>query len=240
MKNDATKVELIEAYKKHIVKHHPDNYPGASDIIKTIQHAYEVLTNDKTRSIYDLFCTHILYGPQEDGAEKTHALAYPKPSWVVQKNDIVYIADMSLRNIYMGKKSTVSTKDMTIEVDIKKGTKDGERITYKGMGCQQRTGPPGDLVIIINRIEYPLFQQRNCNIHCSIDIDQTVASKGGELCIRHPSGNIICLELKPGEIRGPGMQKIFKKMGHPLVGKKDKGDMQVKFNLYFPYADISI
>ncbi|KAJ1804739.1 Type I HSP40 co-chaperone, partial [Coemansia sp. RSA 2598] len=164
-----------------------------------------------------------------DDVYESGAIMYPKPSWVVQKNDIVYVMDISLKNTYSGKKSTVTTKEVSVEVDIKKGARDGQRITYKGKGKQPRSGPPGDLIVIINRIEYPFFQQRkNSNIYCNLEIDHRVATKGGELCIRHPTGRIVCIRLEPGEIHcKPGMQKVLKNMGIESKDKKRAGDMHI-------------
>ncbi|KAJ2707984.1 Type I HSP40 co-chaperone [Coemansia sp. IMI 203386] len=248
--NSASKQEIVEAYKQHIVKHHPDNYPHASDIIKAVQHAYEVLSNQKTRNIYDSFCRNILYHSLSDDSDEDESasadyeigpIVYPKPSWVVQKNDIVYVMDMSLRNIYTGKKSTVVTKEASVEVDIKKGAKDGQRITYKGKGKVPRNGPSGDLIVIINRAEYPFFEKRQHDIYCKIEVGHKIATEGAELCIRHPSGKILCVRLDPGEIhREPSMQKVLKNKGLESKDSKKTGDMHIEFQLYFPYANITI
>ncbi|KAJ1795871.1 mitochondrial protein import protein MAS5, partial [Coemansia sp. RSA 2399] len=181
--NSAPTADIKEAYKQHITKHNPDNYPGASDVIKLVQHAYEVLSNYETRRIYDLFCTHILYnGGADNTCTGSHQMfMYPKPEWVAQKNDIVHVVDMSIRNVYQGKKTKVVTKDACVEVDIARGTKDGQRLVYRGKGLRTTGGLPGDLVIIINRIDYPFFLQKSIDLFCKIDIDEKVAQGGGEI-----------------------------------------------------------
>ncbi|KAJ1648505.1 Type I HSP40 co-chaperone [Coemansia asiatica] len=181
-------------------------------------------------------------GSSGDGdVYESGAFVYPKPSWVVQKNDIVYVMDISLRNTYSGKKSTVTTKEISVEVDIKKGVSDGQRVTYKGKGKKPWNGLPGDLIVIINRIEYPFYQHKKLDIYCSIEIDHRAAIEGSELCIRHPSGKILCVRLDPGEIyRESGMQKVLKSIGLESKDKKRMGDMYLKFRIYFPFANVAI
>ncbi|KAJ2027031.1 Type I HSP40 co-chaperone [Coemansia sp. S610] len=239
--NGATKAAITEAYKRTLVKHHPDNYPGASDIIKLTQHAYEVLGNTETRRIYDMFCQYILYNSDTTSALERHVYVYPKPQWVTQKNDIVYVMDVSLRNMYHGKKTTVVTRDISVEIDLVKGMADGQRITYSGKGLKTPGHAPGDLIVIVNRVDYPFFKQlRSGHLQCEVEVDHKMAQGGGDVCIRHPSGNIISLELLPGEIPSPGHQKILAKMGQASSDKKQAGDLYVKFTIYFPHANVTI
>ncbi|KAJ1992592.1 Type I HSP40 co-chaperone [Coemansia spiralis] len=215
------------------MKHHPDNYPGASDVIKLVQHAYEVLGSHETKTIYDLFCTHILYsGKTGTSAEgDRQLLVYPKPDWVVQKNDIVYIMDMSIRNIYQGKDTTIITKDVMVDISIEQGAKDGRRIVYKGRG-QCSGGAPGDLIVIINRVDYPFYLQKDNDLFCKIEIDSKVAQGGGELCIRHPSGTIVDFRLNPNEISEPSTTKMLEGMGIKSSDGKSAGNMIIQFNIY--------
>ncbi|KAJ2494296.1 Type I HSP40 co-chaperone, partial [Coemansia sp. RSA 2052] len=241
LSNDVTKTAITEAYKRLIVKHHPDNYPGASDIIKLTQHAFEVLGNSETRRIYDLFCRHILYNSDTTAAPERHAHVYPKPQWVVQKNDVVYVMDVSLRNLYHGKKTTVVTRDISVEVDLVKGMADGQRVTYRGKGLNMAGHAPSDLIVIVNRVDYPFYKQMSAgNLECEVEVDHKMAQGGGSVCIRHPSGNIINLELSPGEVPSPGYKKVLPKLGQASLDKAQIGDLHVKFTIYFPHANVTI
>ena len=53
---EASQAEIKKAYRRLSMKYHPDKNPGdeeAADYYKKINRAYEVLSNDETREIYD-------------------------------------------------------------------------------------------------------------------------------------------------------------------------------------------
>ena len=55
---DATKEQIRKAYKKLVREHHPDanpNNPQAAERFKQVQEAYDVLSDEKKRELYDRF-----------------------------------------------------------------------------------------------------------------------------------------------------------------------------------------
>ncbi len=58
VKKDATPEQIRSQYKKLAMKYHPDRNPGnasAEETFKKISHAYEVLSDEKQRRIYDQY-----------------------------------------------------------------------------------------------------------------------------------------------------------------------------------------
>jgi len=51
--SDCSKKDLIRAYRKLVKQYHPDKPSGDEELFELINHAFEVLSNDSTRSDYD-------------------------------------------------------------------------------------------------------------------------------------------------------------------------------------------
>src|SRR5262249_4897098 len=69
-----------------------------------------------------------------------------------------------------------------LEVRIKPGTRDGQRIRIPGKGNAGRGGgPPGDLYIIVKVDQHPVFRREGDDIHVTVPISVTEASLGAKI-----------------------------------------------------------
>eukprot|EP00758_Cryptobia_borreli_P013658 Tbor_TRINITY_DN5853_c1_g6::TRINITY_DN5853_c1_g6_i1::g.7037::m.7037 len=137
---DATESEIKRAYRKLALKYHPDKNPDdekASDMFKKVSAAYECLSDEEKRKLYD---THGKKGMEEGGggfhdASDVFSMFFgggrrgdkedPKPK------DIVHELAVSLEDMYNGK-----TKKIAVTRDrlCKSCTGSGVR-----SGCQKGT-----------------------------------------------------------------------------------------------------
>ncbi|KAI8323335.1 DnaJ-domain-containing protein, partial [Martensiomyces pterosporus] len=52
---NATQLELKRAYRRLALQYHPDRNPGTASHFVRIQHAYDVLSDERMRRIYDRY-----------------------------------------------------------------------------------------------------------------------------------------------------------------------------------------
>src|SRR5207245_2530238 len=69
-----------------------------------------------------------------------------------------------------------------LEVRIKPGTRDGQRIRIPGKGnAGAHGGPTGDLFVIIRTGEHPIFRREGDDIHLSVPVTVTEAALGAKI-----------------------------------------------------------
>ena len=52
-----------------------------------------------------------------------------------------------------------------LEVHIDKGMKDGQKITFTGEGDQEPDIEPGDIIIVLDEKEHPVFRRDDLDLH---------------------------------------------------------------------------
>lgn len=63
----------------------------------------------------------------------------------------------------LGKKVVRERK--ILEVHIDKGMKDGQRITFRGEGDQEPNVKSGDIIIILDEVEHPIFKRDGLDLY---------------------------------------------------------------------------
>ncbi|MCI0353910.1 MAG: J domain-containing protein [Acidobacteria bacterium] len=89
-----------------------------------------------------------------------------------------------------------------IEVRIKPGTRAGQRIRLAGKGnAGMRSGPPGDLYIVVRAGEHPVFHRVGDDIHVTVPITATEAALGAKIEVPTIDGRAL-LKVPPGTQSG--------------------------------------
>jgi DnaJ-class molecular chaperone len=120
----------------------------------------------------------------------------------------------------------------TIHAQIPKGVLQGDTIILNDCGHMNEAGMKGDIRIVINVLQHPLFKVE----HLDLTIEKTIPLKaalcGFDFEITHLNGRIFKLANKPGNVIKPGNIKTIPGLGLEKGG--ESGVLKIKFNIEFP------
>ena len=120
-----------------------------------------------------------------------------------------------------------------LEVRIKPGTRDGQRIRIAGKGnAGSHGGPTGDLYAIIRTGEHPVFRRDGDDIYISVPITATEAALGGKIEVPTIDGRTL-LKIPPGTQSGQKLR--LREKGVPSATKEGvRGDEIVEVKVTVP------
>ncbi|KAJ2669833.1 Type I HSP40 co-chaperone [Coemansia sp. RSA 1285] len=131
-----------------------------------------------------------------------------------------------------GKKVVSQRKQL--EVNIDRGMRDGQKLTFQGEADQAPGIVPGDIIIVIDEKEHPRFKRRGDDLYYEAEIDLVTALAGGNIHVSHLDDRILDVSILPGESIKPGEVKVIEGQGMPSFRHHNPGNMFIKFNLRFP------
>lgn len=317
----ATASEIKKSYRKLALKYHPDKNPDAGDKFKQISHAYEVLSDEKKRNIYDEGGEEALnsggdmggfHSPMDifDMFFGTGHGRYRGHHGERKGKDMIHQLKVSLEDMYNGttrqlalqksvlcpkcegiggKKGSVvscntchgsgmyvrihqiapgmvqqiqtqcrdcggqgeripdkdrckncqgrkTVKERKIlEVHIVKGMRDGQKITFSSEGDQEPGIEPGDIIIILDEKEHPVFKREELDLHMKLEIELVEALCGFQKTIEMLDKRHIVITSIPGDIVKPGDMKCVMGEGMPRYKNPyEKGRLIITFLVKFP------
>jgi DnaJ-class molecular chaperone len=120
----------------------------------------------------------------------------------------------------------------TIHAQIPKGVLQGDTIILNECGHMNEAGMKGDIRIVINVLQHPLFKVENLDLTIEKTIPLKAALCGFDFEITHLNGRIFKLANKPGNVIKPGNIKTIPGLG--LEKNGEAGVLKIKFNIDFP------
>ena len=125
------------------------------------------------------------------------------------------------------------TKAEPLEVRIKPGTRDGQRIRLPGKGnAGAHGGTPGDLYAIIRTGEHPIFRREGDDIYLTIPVTAAEAALGAKIEVPTIDGRAL-LKIPPGTQSGQKLR--LREKGVPSATKDDsRGDEIVEIKVTVP------
>jgi molecular chaperone DnaJ len=120
-----------------------------------------------------------------------------------------------------------------LEVRIKAGTRDGQRIRIAGKGnAGVRGGPAGDLYAIIKAADHPVFHREGDDIRITVPVSATEAALGAKIEVPTIDGRTL-LKIPPGTQSGQKLR--LREKGVPSATKEGaRGDEIVEIKLTVP------
>jgi molecular chaperone DnaJ len=120
-----------------------------------------------------------------------------------------------------------------LEVRIKAGTRDGQRIRLAGKGnAGLRGGPAGDLYVIIRIEEHPIFRRDGDDIYLTVPVTATEAALGAKVEVPTIDGRTM-LKIPPGTQSGQKLR--LREKGVPSATRDGvRGDEIVEIKLTVP------
>jgi molecular chaperone DnaJ len=120
-----------------------------------------------------------------------------------------------------------------LEVRIKAGTRDGQRIRLAGKGnAGLRGGPAGDLYVIIRTADHSVFHREGDDIRITVPVSATEAALGAKIEVPTIDGRTL-LKIPPGTQSGQKLR--LREKGVPSATKEGaRGDEIVEIKLTVP------
>jgi molecular chaperone DnaJ len=120
-----------------------------------------------------------------------------------------------------------------LEVRIKAGTRDGQRIRLAGKGnAGSHGGSPGDLYVIIRTEDHPIFHREGDDIRLTVPVSATEAALGAKIEVPTIDGRAL-LKIPPGTQSGQKLR--LRDKGVPSATKDGaRGDEIVEVKVTVP------
>uniref|UniRef100_A0A1L8DU99 Putative molecular chaperone dnaj superfamily protein n=1 Tax=Nyssomyia neivai TaxID=330878 RepID=A0A1L8DU99_9DIPT len=133
-----------------------------------------------------------------------------------------------------GGKKTVRERKI-LEVHVEKGMRDGQKIVFSGEGDQEPDLQPGDIVIVFDEKEHPLFKRSRDDLIMTMHLQLVEALCGFQKVVKTLDERDLVITSLPGEIIKHESLKCILGEGMPQYKNPfEKGRLIVQFVVVFP------
>ena len=184
------------------------------------------------------------FNPGMRGAQHQPQHQPQTPRFQTPPESIIKTVSLSLEQCFNGRtipieidrqipdNDVVKIEKETIHAQIPKGVLQGDTIILNECGHMNEFGMKGDIRIIVNILQHPVFKIEHLDLHIEKNIPLKLALCGFDFEIHHLNGKVFKLANKPGNVIKPGNIKTIPGLG--LERNGETGSLKIKFNVEFP------
>jgi DnaJ-class molecular chaperone len=243
LKKGASDTEIQKAFRKLAKQLHPDTNRDnkvAEERFKRVTAAYDFLKDADKRKKFDRgeidadgreIFRGFGGGGRAGGSPFGGGQREQAP---VKGNDIKIRLDIDLLDTIVGNTRRVLLSDgRTVDVNIPKGSRDGQTLRLKGQGAPSPTGrgPHGDALVELRLKAHPVFRMDGNDLHMDLFVSLPDAILGGTVQAPTPDGPV-SVNLAKGSNSGA----ILRLKGRGAFDSKDgtRGDLFAHVVLAMP------
>jgi len=246
----ATPEQIKTAYKQAAKKYHPDRNPNVDpEKFKQISRAYDILSDQETRSLYDQFGEEGVSGgmtssaPPPSSASKTAGGSTSKPQAAEQKScpkaeDIAVELKVTMEELYCGKKAEIEVAGKKHDVFVDKGMTDGQviKLKEKANNSTDSKVESGDICVTLRQLPHARFRRDGSHLLLEQSILLSESLCGFQFHVTQLDGRLLLVHSVRGEhIISPGDIKKIPNEGMPLFKSPlTKGNLYITFRVTFP------
>ncbi|CAL8326479.1 unnamed protein product [Arctogadus glacialis] len=128
---------------------------------------------------------------------------------------------------------TLRHEDKILAIEIKRGWKEGTKITFPREGDESPGTIPADIVFVIKDKAHPHFRREGSDIVYAVRVSLRQSLCGCSVTVSTIDGNTC--NMKITDVIKPGMRQIVAGQGLPLPKTPEqRGDLVVEFDVNFP------
>eukprot|EP00735_Rhodelphis_limneticus_P010403 TRINITY_DN3146_c0_g1::TRINITY_DN3146_c0_g1_i1::g.3695::m.3695 TRINITY_DN3146_c0_g1::TRINITY_DN3146_c0_g1_i1::g.3695 ORF type:complete len:308 (+),score=11.33,sp/Q2KIT4/DNJB4_BOVIN/31.41/3e-44,DnaJ/PF00226.26/1.2e-23,CTDII/PF01556.13/1.2,CTDII/PF01556.13/5.3e-17,COX7a/PF02238.10/1.3e+02,COX7a/PF02238.10/1e+04,COX7a/PF02238.10/3.9 TRINITY_DN3146_c0_g1_i1:77-1000(+) len=233
---------LYDPEKRHI--YDCDDLPGLRDSNFTPSDAQKLFQSIFTSDIFDEdLDPEENFGPYDfpdfSKLSDNNDFVQPGPfdiEMATSPSPVLIPLQLTLDDLYTGTKKAFQVNNEIRTIDVKRGWKNGTRITFHGKGGTPIPGgPAADLVFVVQELPQPYLKRLNDNLIYNVTLSLREALCGGlRITIPHLAGQEVVLDLDT-EVIKPGAEFVVKGKGMPILNSNQYGDLLVNFDVSFLY-----
>lgn len=254
----ATQQQIKKAYRRKALQSHPDKNNGDRKEYDAIREAYDCLSDDDKRRVYDRHGKDGLddpgsgmngFGGGTNSADLFRAFfgsggrGGPSNSAGPRHRNMRYQLEVTLEDLYNGLDRDITiaqpASNKKVHVHIDRGSNDGQSVILSGEVDYLPNAVPGDVIFILAQRSHGVFTRKGNDLAMRMNVDFHEAMMGFNRTITHLDERQVTLALDEDDVsENPitkGCVRVVKECGMPVRGRPGKyGDLFVEFDVRLP------